>query len=131
MAEEEDDGDCTVHSAVGGTTSRQRPISLRLRQNSLGTLSTPSLCSRLRPVVCQSGGLGLAWPPGASRRGTLPLGLGLVAENSDCVLAESAEVGTVPVMEEAIQTEAGVTSPVPEWVSEKLFVNSIWRKEGI
>ena len=54
------------------------------------------------------------------------------SDNSDCVLAESAEVGTVPLAEEAaIQSEAGVTSPVPEWVSEKLFVNSIRRKEGI
>ena len=49
-----------------------------------------------------------------------------LSDNSDCVLAESAEVGTVPLAEEAaIQSEAGVTSPVPEWVSEKLFVNSI------
>ena len=54
------------------------------------------------------------------------------SDNSDCVLTESAEAGTVPLAEEAaIQSEAGVTSPVPEWVPEKLFVNSIRRKEGI
>ena len=70
------------------------------------------------------------WPPGA--RGTVPLGLvaapaPALSDNSDCVLAESAEVGTVPLAEEAaIQSEAGVTSPVPEWVSEKLFVITIW-----
>ena len=73
------------------------------------------------------------WPPGA--RGKVLLGLvaaPALSDNSDCVLAESAEVGTVPLAEEAaIQSEAGVTSPVPEWVSEKLFVNSIRRKEGI
>ena len=64
------------------------------------------------------------WPPPPP-----PPGL---SDNSDCVLAKSAEVGTVPLAEEAaIQSEAGVTSPVPEWVSEKLFVNSIRRKEGI
>ena len=74
---------------------------------------------------------------GPAKTETVPLGLvaapapGL-SDNSDCVLAESAEVGTVPLAEEAaIQSEAGVTSPVPEWVSEKLFVNSIRRKEGI
>ena len=35
-----------------------------------------------------------------------------LSDNSDCVLTESAEVGTVPLGEEAaIQSEAGVTSP--------------------
>ena len=39
----------------------------------------------------------------------------VLSDNSDCVLAESAEVGTVPLAEEAaIQSEAGVTSPVSE-----------------
>ena len=74
---------------------------------------------------------------GPAKAGTVPIGLvaapaPVLSDNSDCVLAESAEVGTVPLAEEAaIQSEAGVTSPVPEWVSEKLFVNSIRRKEGI
>ena len=72
---------------------------------------------------------------GPAEAGIVPLSLvaaPALSDNSDCVLAESAEVGTVPLAEEAaIQSEAGVTSPVPEWVSEKLFVNSIRRKEGI
>ena len=68
---------------------------------------------------------------GPAEAGTVPLGLvaapaPALSDNSDCVLAESAEVGTVPFAEEAaIQSEAGETSPVPEWVSEKLFVNTI------
>ena len=38
-----------------------------------------------------------------------------LSDNSDCVLAESAEDGTVPLMEEAaMESEAGVTSPVLE-----------------
>ena len=74
---------------------------------------------------------------GPAEAGTVPLGLvaapaPVLSDNSDCVLAESAEVGTVPFAEEAaIQSEAGETSPVPEWVSEKRFVNKIGRKEGI
>ena len=74
---------------------------------------------------------------GPAEGGTVPLGLVAApvpapSDNSDCVLAESAEVGTVPFAEEAaIQSEAGETSPVPEWVSEKRFVNKIGRKEGI
>ena len=74
---------------------------------------------------------------GPAEAGIVPLGLvaaptPALSDNSDCVLADSAEVGTVPLAEEAaIQSQAGVTSPVPEWVSEKLFVNSIWRKEGM
>ena len=56
------------------------------------------------------------WPPGA--RGTVPLGLvaapaPALSDNSDCVLAESAEDGRVPLTEEAaIQSEA---SSVQEW----------------
>ena len=57
----------------------------------------------------------------------------VLSDNSDCVLAESAEVGTIPLAEEAaIQSEAGMTSLVPELVSVCcLFVNSIWRKDGM
>ena len=56
---------------------------------------------------------------GPAEAGTVPLGLvaapaPVLSNNSDCVLAESSEAGTVPLAEEAaIQSKAGVTSPVP------------------
>ena len=74
---------------------------------------------------------------GPAEAGIVPLSLvaapvPALSDNSDCVLAESAEAGRVPLAEEAaVESEAGVTSPVPEWVSEKRFVNKIGRKEGI
>ena len=55
---------------------------------------------------------------GPAEAGIVPLGLvaapaPALSDNSDCVLAESAEDGRVPLTEEAvIQSEA---SPVPEW----------------
>ena len=57
---------------------------------------------------------------GPAEAGIVPLGLvaapaPVLSDNNDCVLAESAEAGTVPVMEEAVmESEAGVTSPVLE-----------------
>ena len=55
---------------------------------------------------------------GPAETGTVPLGLvaapaPVLSDNSDCVLAESAEAGRVPLTEEAaIQSEA---SSAPEW----------------
>ena len=55
---------------------------------------------------------------GPTEAGAVPLGLvaapvPALSDNSDCVLAESAEAGRVPLTEEAaIQSEA---SSVPEW----------------
>ena len=62
---------------------------------------SPCLCPRLRLVLCLSRGLATRdqprqgqypsvwWPPPA------------LSDNSDCVLAESAEVGSVSLAEEA------------------------------
>ena len=56
---------------------------------------------------------------GPAEAGIVPLSLvaaPALSDNSDCVLAESAEAGRVPLAEEAaVESEAGVTSPVPEW----------------
>ena len=99
--------------------------------NDCGSVLAVSVSEAVDSPVSEQG----AGHQGPAEAGTVPLGLvaaPALSDNSDCVLAESAEVGTVPLAEEAaIQSEAGVTSPVPEWVSEKLFVNSIRRKEGI
>ena len=60
VAEEEYDGDCTVQWGVdlwAPAVTASSPTWLRVRQNISGTLSTPSLCLRLRPVLCRRGGL--------------------------------------------------------------------------
>ena len=180
MAEEEDDGDCTVQWGAShqqaeaeagklplGLVAAPAPLTeaelsvlnlaaalseAELTSPAVGASSDCVLADFAEAETEQLGDLvnsdsvfeaGVTSPvsergaghQGPAEAGIVPLSLvaaPALSDNSDCVLAESAEVGTVPFAEEAaIQSEAGETSPVPEWVSEKLFVNSIRRKEGI
>ena len=74
---------------------------------------SPCLCPRLRPVLCRGGGLATRGQPRQGQYRSVWWPPPALSDNSDCVLAESAEAGRVPLTEEAaIQSEA---SSVPEW----------------